>query len=170
MELWKDVSLRNFSFERKFGSKDFFSIFATFRKKLSTSQFPRFDRPLRWSDPRCKNLQKARTKVGRPLQKPQDLDLVIAMFVFTLSKNGARTIKTRALEIFDEKTLWLFFKLGCILFDERIKLPCVEVARKRREREREREEEISRCAKKEESFLQQASLSIPSASTRNKKL
>ena len=24
MELWKDVSLRNFSFERKFGSKDFF--------------------------------------------------------------------------------------------------------------------------------------------------
>ena len=63
-----------------------------------------------------------------------------------------------------------FFKLGCILYDERIKLPCVEVARKRREREREREEEISRCAKKEESFLQQASLSIPSASTRNKKL
>ena len=60
------------------------------------------------------------------------------------------------------------------MFDERIKLPCVEVARKRRERERgrerKREEEISRCAKKEESFLQQASLSIPSASTRNKKL
>ena len=43
-----------------------------------------------------------------------------------------------------------FFKLGCILFDERIKLPCVEVARKRRERERERGGNIEMCEKRGE--------------------